>query len=240
MSAGRQPTVKAPTINAPAPITQADYTTPTGDTYGTWRIGNTQDSQSFLSPQTAGTIQTSQDALQNLAQNLAQPSDQMVQNINQQSQDFYNLQAQNINNESNNEYDQTESDLAKRFGGAYNATFGATTLGQIQKNRLNALATAGEQATLYGQDLYNQDQANQINRFQLFNNYLNNQNNQANTANALDSNLLENEANRGQSLGIAQAQLQQQANLANLNTAMQIRQQKIQAAQNAMNSAGTI
>lgn len=227
MSVGRNAnTIKAPTINAPTPITQYSMGSPTGDIYSTIRDGNSQYTQDSLTPQTAATIQTSQNALQDLAQNLAQPNDQMYQNIADKAQNYYDLQAQNINNTSDNLYNQTTSDLANRFGGAYNSTFGAMDLGQIQKNRLNALYNAGSAATMYGQDLYNQDQANQINRFQVFNNYLTNLYNQAQSANTLGSNLLENEANRAQNLSIDQAKLQMQAAIANQNAARQAAQRR--------------
>jgi hypothetical protein len=228
MSAGRHPNkITAPKINAPTPVTQYNFSSPTGDTYSTKREGNTQYSQNSLSPQTQSTIYASQNGLQGLAQDLAQPDAQIAQNIAQQSQNFYDLQAQNINNESNSLLSQTASDLSHRFGGAYNATFGALSLGQLQKNRLNQLYNAGKEATLLGQDLYNQNQQNKINRFQVFNNYLNNQYNQANGSNSLGSNLLENEASRAQNLGIDQAKLQEQAALSNQNIANQAAQRKL-------------
>jgi|GEM_PF-3071148 len=241
MSAGRNPnTIKAPTINAPDPITQYSMGSPTGDIYSTIRNGNSQYTQDSLTPQTASTIQTSQSALQDLVQNLAQPDDQMYQNIADQTQNYYDLQAQNINNASDNLYNQTTSDLANRFGGAYNSTFGAMELGQIQKNRLNALYNAGNEATMYGQDLYNQDQANQINRFQVFQNYLTNQYNQAQSANTSGSNLLENEANRTQNLSIDQAKLQMQADIANQNAARQAAQRRAAILGSAIQAVGYI
>jgi hypothetical protein len=48
---------------------------------------------------------------------------------------------------------------------------------------LNALYNASKEATMYGQDLYNQDQSNQMNRFQVLNNYLNTLYGQAQSSN---------------------------------------------------------
>jgi hypothetical protein len=240
MSAGRKPNkVSAPVIKAPPPVNSYEFIAPTGDAYQTWRDRNTQYSQNYLTPQTQTTIDASQSGLQGLARDLAQPGDAMVQNINQQSQNFYDLQAQNINTNSDALYSQTASDLAQRFGGAYNATFGALALDQLQKNRLNALYNAGKEATMYGQELYNQNQANQIDRFQVLNNYLNEQYNMALAAHNIGSGLLENEANRGQSLAITQAQLQQQAAMANQNAAQQKAQQRLAAIRNTLSFAGS-
>ena len=240
MPAGRKKTISAPVIKAPTPLTQYNFTSPTGDSYATVRDGNSQYTQNLLTPQTAATIQASQNGLQGLAQDLAQPSDQMYQNIAQQSQNFYDLQAQNINNESNTMYDQTASDLSHRFGGTYNSTFGALALDQLQKNRLNALYNASKEATMYGQDLYNQDQSNQINRFQVLNNYLNNLYGQAQSSNELGSNLLENEANRAQNLGISQANLAQRANELNQQVAQAAAKRRMALLNGAVAAAGYI
>jgi hypothetical protein len=227
MAAGRNANkVKAPTINAPTPVIQSSFSSPTGDTYSTIRDGKLQYTQNSLTPETLSTIQASQAGLQGLAEDLAQPTDAMVQQAVAQAQNVYDLQEQNINSASDNLYAQTASDLSHRFGGTYGSTFGAYTLGQIQNNRLSALYNAGKEALLLGQDLYNQSQANQINRFQTLNNYLTDQFNQAQGIYSLGSNLLQDETNRAQNLSIDQARLQMQASLVNQQAAIQAANRK--------------
>lgn len=53
---------------------------------------------------------------------------------------------------------QTQSDLAKRFGGSINTTFGADLLGQIEKNKLQAMQDAQLEATQVGRELYDDAQ----------------------------------------------------------------------------------
>ena len=238
MTLGRTKNVSAPRISAPPSITQYQYQTPTGDMYSVARNGNTEMNQSILSPQTEATVATSQEALGNLASDLNQTDPQLVQDIAQKSQNFYDLQAQNINHNADALNSQTQSDLAQRFGGAYNATFGTTLLGQQNKNRLNQLYSASKDATMYGQNLYQQDQQNKIQRFQAFGNYLNDQNRQAQDITQYGSGLLQNEAGRAQNLAISRAQLLQNAQLHNQNTTLQLRQQRLGLIQNLM-SAGS-
>jgi len=237
MPIGRKATVQAPTIHAPAIVTQTSFNAPTGDQYNAIRDGNLQFSLNNLTPQTQATIDASQAGLQGLAQDLAQPTDAEVQNIQDQAQNYFDLQAQNINNQSNNLVAQTASDLSHRYGGTYNSTFGAYALGQLQNNRLNALYNAGKDALQMGQNLYNQNQANQIDRFQVLNNYLLDQFNQAQGIYNTGSSLLQDETNRAQNLSIDQAKLQVQAALANQNALVRFFQQRRQAVSTAIKIA---
>lgn len=227
MSLGRSKNVNPPRVIAPTSVTQYQYNAPTGDSYSVARNGNTETSQSILAPQTQVTVTTSQNAMQGLANDLSAPDPQLVQDIAQKSQNFYDLQAQDINNEADAINSQTQSDLSKRFGGTYNATFGTTLLGLQSKNRLTQLYNASKEATQYGQDLYNQDQQNKIQRFQAFGNYLNDQNNQAQNISNYGSGLLQDEAGRAQSLAVSRAQLLQNSQAATQNADLQMRQQRL-------------
>lgn len=230
MAAGRKSKVKAPRISAPPQITESDFISSTGDTYRTRRQGNTEISDALLSPQTRSTVNSSMDALDNLAQELYRPDARRVNDIANRAQDFYDLQAENINAESDNIRSQTEGSLAKRFGGAYNASFGADALAQVENNRLNRLYDAGKEATLFGEDLYARDEDSRSKRFQLFSNYLTNQYNQQAGLAGNASGLLENEAGRAQDLAITRANLAMKANLANQQAAIQRRGQTLNTA----------
>ncbi len=240
MTLGRTKNISAPRISAPPSINNYQFQAPTGDAYAVTRNGNTERSQTFLTPQTQAIVATSQEALGNLASDLNQTDPQRVQDIAQTSQNFYDLQAQNINTNADTLDSQTQSDLAQRFGGAFNATFGTTLLGQQNKNRLNQLYNASKDATLYGQNIYQQDQQNKIQRFQAFGNYINDQNNQAQDATQFGSGILQNEAGRAQNLAISRAQLLQNSQIHNQSAAIQLRQQRLSLIQSLMSAGGSL
>lgn len=196
-------------INAPPAITQYDFTSPTGDQYKSWRKGNTEFGQSFLTPETSRTIQSSKSAMSHLADELNSPDASRLGQIYQASRNFYDLQARNIDSEADAILGQAKSDLSKRFGGAFNATFGTDYLARLENNRLGRLYDAAKEATLFGEDLYSRDEDSRMRRFQLFSNYLNDEYNKATGAATTGSNILQSEANRAQNLAI------QRANMAN-------------------------
>lgn len=234
MSLGRKKstktTTKAITIAAPTPITKVTVNTPTGDQYVSATQGNDQTFQSNLTPQTQATVQSSLKGLQTLAQQLNQP-DAIRQNaINQRTQDFYNLQAKGINDNSDKQIAKTRSNLAQRFGGTYNATFGANFLAQMENNRLSQLSQAQQQAALYGEDLARQDQNNQMQRFSLFQNYLADVNNQARGLQSNGSTLLANANQQATDLAVQRANLALRASNDDAILSQQQAQQDRQAA----------
>jgi hypothetical protein len=110
------------TIDAPPPIQQVAYHSPTGDSYVSSTQNGVETFQSQLTPQTQNTVFTSLSALQDLARELQQPDSVRQAAIDQRSQDFFNQQAKGINLDSDLTLAKTQSDLSKRFGGAYNGS----------------------------------------------------------------------------------------------------------------------
>lgn len=208
MPIGRQKkTSKVKTPATPPPITQTVFNAPSGDRFTTISTNGLQSLQSDLSPQTQATVAESLKALQDLAGELHQP-DALRQNaIQQRSEDFYQLQAQGINAEADNRLAQTRSDLSKRFGGTYNASFGADLLGNLEKSRLNTLSDARKSSSLLGEDLYQSDEDSKIRRFNVFQNYLTDLNSQARGLQAASSSLIGSEAQRATDIALQRSNL---------------------------------
>jgi hypothetical protein len=210
MALGRKPDkVKTPVISAPPQITGAEFMSPTGDQYNVQRQDNTQLFNTTLSPLTSQTIQRGQETLLNLADELNTPDAQRVENIANKALDYYTLQAKGINTQADDILSQAQSDLSKRFGGTYNSTFGADYLARLEENRLSRLSDAAKEATLYGEDLYDQDEQSRLRRFTLVSDFLTNEFDKANTVWSTASDLLQEEAGRAQNLSVARANLAQ-------------------------------
>jgi hypothetical protein len=228
MSLGRKkktPVKKEIKIVAPPAITQVAFNSPTGDRYVTTTRGSEQTFESFLTPTTRSTVEESLKGLQNLAKELNQPDPVRQQAINQRSQDFFNLQASGINSSANAQLAQTRTSLAKRFGGAYNATFGTNLLAQMENNRLGQLAEAQKQSGLMGEELYRADEDSRVRRFSLFQNYLADLNNQARGLQSNGSGVLLNETQRATDLSVQRANLAMQAS--NQNASYQADQNRL-------------
>lgn len=208
MSAGRK-NAKTPTIAAPPQVTRYEFNSPLGDRYLTRREGITEISDSILGPQTSRTIQTGQQALKNLADELSSPDARRLNDIGLRARDFYELQAGAINSEADALFSAAQSDLSKRFGGAFNATFGTDYLARLQNNRLSRLYDASKEASLLGEDLYRQDEDSRMKRFTLFQNYLLDEHNKAQGVAGTASDLLQNETNRAQDLAVKRASMVQ-------------------------------
>lgn len=219
------------TIDAQPAIQQVDYTSPTGDSYLSGTQRGVETFQSQLNPQTQATVSTSLDALQSLASQLQQPDSVRQAAIDQRSQDFYNLQAKGINLDSNLQLAQTQSDLSKRFGGAYNASFGADLMAQIEKNRLSQLSDAHQQAALLGEDLAQNDQTSRIQRFNLFQNYLAGLNDQAQGIQSNNADILSNSLQQANDLAMQRANLVSRLSAQGQAATDASAQRRIQAAQ---------
>lgn len=211
MSSGRKKT-KAPTIAAPPQVTQYQFNSPTGDLYSTLREGNIESYNSALTAQKQRAVQTSNQALSDLADDLSYRDSRRAEAIESRARDFYDLQADAINSQANDMLSTAKSDLSKRFGGTYNATFGNDFLARMEKNRLNQLSGASKEASLLAEDMYQQDETSRLNRFILFQNFLNDEHNKALNVAGFASDVLQNEANRAQELAIQRASLAQRAN----------------------------
>lgn len=212
MSLGRKKSkTKVVKVNAPPAITKVEFNSPTGDRFVTTTKGSNQTFESFLTPTTQMTVAESLKGLQQLAQELNQPDATRQQAIHQRSQDFYDLQAAGINSQADAQIAKTRSNLAQRFGGAYNATFGTNMLVQLEGNRLSQLAEAQKQANLLGEDLYKADEDSRVRRFALFQNYLADLNNQARGLQSTGSNVLMGESSRATDLATQRANLAMQA-----------------------------
>lgn len=179
MSLGRKSDSKKSDIKIPQAITSTVYNSPTGDQYISRSQGGSQNFTSNLSPGTQATVNESLSGLQNLARELNAPDNERIAQINTRSRDYYDLQSAGINQDLDDTLARTKSDLNKRFGGSYNATFGTDLLANIEKSRVNQLEDARKQASLYGEDLYQRDEDSRMQRFTLFQNYLSDLNNQA-------------------------------------------------------------
>lgn len=229
MSLGRKKNkdVSAPKIVAPPRVTEAEYGLPTGDRYLSRQEGHRETTESLLSPMTRETVARGQQALVDLAGELSSPDARRMQEIHRRGQDFFDLQAQGIHADADARFAQTASDLSRRFGGSYNATFGTDLLGRLEMNRLNQLYAARKEAALYGEDLARADEDSRIRRFQLFQNYLGDLNNQARGHATMGATLLQNERNRDQDLAIMRAQLAQQAGRYNQQAELARGQQRV-------------
>lgn len=210
MSSGKKKSTKVK-IDAPPQIQQVDFSAPTGDRFLSKTQGNSELFESVLSPQTQGTVNESLNALQNLANEINNPDANRLEEIRQRSQDFYDLQAQGINESTDDTLASTQSSLGKRFGGAYNATFGADLLARIEKNRSQQLASARKEAALFGEDLYQSDEDSRLRRFTMFQNYLTDLNNQARGFQGMGGEILANDRQRATSLALERAKLALQA-----------------------------
>lgn len=215
MSLGRKK-AKEVKIVAPPPITRVEFNSPTGDRYVTTTSGGKQTFESYLNPTTKMTVQESLKGLNQLAKELNQPDPVRQQAIDQRSRDFYDLQATGINRDADAQISKTRSNLAQRFGGAYNATFGTNLLARLEENRLGQLAEAHKQSALLGEDLYRADENSRIRRFSLFQNYLADLNNQARGLQSNGSSVLLSEANRESDLAVQRANLAMQASNQNM------------------------
>jgi hypothetical protein len=209
MSSGRKKS-KPPKIVAPPPTTRVEVSTPSGDRFVTVKNGSTQTFESYLTPETRSTVEASLKGMQTLAQELNQPDAARQNGIDRRAQDFFDLQAANINSQADSIIAKTRSNLAKRFGGAYNATFGTNLLAGLEGNRLGQLAEASKQASLLGEDLYTADENSRVRRFTMFQNYLADLNNQARGLQSNGSTILLNESQRESDLAVQRANLAMQ------------------------------
>lgn len=238
MPLGRKPEkVKAPVINAPPQITNAEFTSPTQDLYQVQRAGEQQQFSATLSPLTRQTVQSSQEALQSLADELNTPDAQRLYDIANKGLDYYTLQSQGINAEADQLVSKAQSDLSKRFGGAYNSSFGAAFLAKLEQNRLSQLSSAAKDAAMVAEQLYTQDEDSRLRRFALFQNFLTTEQSKAENAWELGSHLLQDDAARAQNLAVTRANLAQNAMRYNQEAQLQVRQQRLDLTKALMSAA---
>jgi hypothetical protein len=241
MPIGRKPTrVKMPVISAPPQVTNVEFISPLGDQYGMERQDNKQIADATLSPLTAHTIRTSQEALLDLANEFYAPDSERVQDIADKSLDYFELQAQGINTQADDILSQAQSDLSKRFGGTYNATFGADYLSRLENNRLTQLSNAAKEAALVAEEMYSRDEDSRMRRFGLLSDYLSGEFDKASTVWELGANLLQEDANRAQSLATARANLAQNAMRYNQESQLKARQQRLNLMQALMNAGSRV
>lgn len=179
MSLGRKKTEQTIKVDYPKPVTRTTYTNPFGDRFISTSANGKETYNSKLSSKTQFIVNESLSGLQSLAQELNAPDARRMQQIIDESQGYYDLQADGINEDLDNVLARTKTDLNKRFGGAYNATFGTSMLSGIEGTRIDKLSDARKQAVLLGEDLAQQDEDSRIQRFNLFQSYLNDLSNQA-------------------------------------------------------------
>lgn len=231
MSLGRKKSeTKVVKVTAPPAITKVEFNSPTGDRYVTTTRGSKQTFESFLNPSTQLTVQESLKGLQQLARELNQPDAARQQAINQRSQDFFDLQAAGINSAADAQLAKARTSLAQRFGGAYNATFGANMLALMEGNRLGQLAEAQKQSSLLGEDLFRADEDSRVRRFTLFQNYLADLNNQARGLQSSGSSILLNEADRASDLAVQRANLAMQTSARDAALEMELARTQREAA----------
>ncbi len=217
MSSGRKKSnIKPPEVDAPPRITTYDFHSPTGDRYVTSVDGDKQITRSYLSPLTQQMVNRSQQGLVDISEGLVRTDAQRAADIRQRSQDFYDLQARNINEEADEILAKGQSQIAHRFGGAYNATFGTDYLARLEKDRLSQLHTAGKEASLLAEDLYARDESSRLQRLGFFQNYLAGLHDQSWGPASLGSGLLQTETNRAHDLAILRTNMAQQAMNTNL------------------------
>ena len=205
MSQGRKS--KKPKIDAPPAVTTTVYTNPLGDQFTSVSSGGAESHSSQLSTGTQAMVDESSNALQSLAKELNAPDVRRLISIGDRSQDYYDLQASGINQDVDDSLARTKSDLNKRFGGAYNATFGTSLLADIEGSRIGRLADSRKDASLLGEDLYQQDEDSRVRRFTLFQNYLNDINNQARGLQTSNATTLANERGRATDVAVDRANL---------------------------------
>jgi hypothetical protein len=220
-------------INAPPQTTQVEFNAPTGDRYLTAQEGNRQVFTSQLGGRTQGTVDAALGGLQQLAQELNQPDSARMADIRQRGQDYYDLQAEGINADADTALSRTRSDLSKRFGGAYNASFGADLLARIENNRIGSLSDARKDASLYAEDLQQSDEASRLNRFTAFQNYLADLNNQAQGYQSFGGSILQQENQRATSLAEQRASIVNRMASDNAAADAQAQEQRARALQAA-------
>lgn len=210
MSSGRKKS-EVPEIKAPPTITRTEFANPLGDRFISETKKNTQSVFSELSPVTQGMVNRSLSGMIRLFDEIDAPDAVRQQAINQRADDFYNLQAAGLNRDHDDRMKQTRSDLSKRFGGTYNATFGTDLMSRMERDHGSLLGDVRLQANLLGEDLRRDDQADRLQRFALFQNFLGDLNNQAQGLGSQGVQVLQNERTRATDLAITRANMIQRA-----------------------------
>ncbi len=204
-------------INAPPPITQYEFNSPTGDVFKSRTEGGRQISEAHLSPLTRQMANRSQQNLLGLSAEFGKSDRERAADIRARAQDLFDMQARGINEDADDIMSKARSNLSRRFGGSHAATFGTDLMSRLEKDRLAELSDARRQAGLLGEDLFNSDEDSRMRRFNVFLGYLNTLHNQAAGADNTGANLLLNENQRATDVAIARARLLDSAR--NRNTA---------------------
>lgn len=157
----------------PSPLSTLEIRLPGGD-----RITQKVDDgnlviQPVLSAFNRRELSRNQKRLSQLSQELVSTPSQEAKRIAQSQQAFFEKLRRSINESANLSTSKTQSDLAKRFGGSLNTTFGNDLLARIEKNRLGAITDAQADASLYGQELFNTAQQSRMQKIQLLQGQLN-------------------------------------------------------------------
>lgn len=242
MSLGRKKKkTKKVVVKSQPTIQTVDYLSPTGDRFTTTVDNGVQSFGSSLGAPTQSIVNESLQGMLDLAKDLREPDGARQEAITQRSRDFYDLQARGINRTADERLFQTQSDLSKRFGGTYNATFGGDLLARMERDRQDRLSDAQKESSLLGEDLYRNDEDSRIRRFSLFQNYLNDLNNQARGLQTSAANTLDSNRQQADTLAIQRATLMNQLQLQDQAIAAQERsQRRLLALQAASNIAGSI
>lgn len=191
-------------------IKNITYNLPSGDTVSQRVKDGKLKFSTSLSPSSRKLIDTAKAGMLGLADELKQPDAIRQKSIHERANDFFGRLRTGIHEDASRLMEKTKSDLSKRFGGTYNATFGTDLLGRQHKNYLAQLKDARIQANLLGEDLARADEASRINRFNLFNNVVNGFNNQLTGLVSPGLGFLSGERDRNSRLALAQAQFDQQ------------------------------
>lgn len=197
---------KAPAPVAPA-MTQVEVRSPLGDAYITRSENGALINEARLSPHSAQLLNDARDELGALTRSLGRSDGDRAASIERASRDLYAREAEAIQKDATVAAEKARSQMARRFGGSLNASFGADQLARLESSRLGALGEARQRSRDVAEGLASQDDASRARRMGLLMDVLNQYNGQAQAAGASGSSLLAAELRRSQDQAESRARL---------------------------------
>jgi hypothetical protein len=129
-------------------------------------------SRTMLSPTNRRILADSQAQLSQLTAELSERPAAEVQQIQSFQDTFFNKLRHAIDTGFADDTDRTRSNLAHRFGGALQSTFGNDLLSRLDQNRLNAVKDAQADSLMAGHDLAADKDTSRLRRIQLLQNQI--------------------------------------------------------------------
>lgn len=133
-----------------------------------------QSALDFLSPSTRSQVIKTQNSMAKLAGEIVKTPTVENKRVESYQKTLFDKLRKAIDETSNLRLAETESNLAQRFGGSLNSTFGNDLLGRIEKERLNAVENAKMDATLAGNQFAEDLNVSRINKLKALQGYFSN------------------------------------------------------------------